>query len=174
MGLKAMLPIVGIGVALTAFLGYNFIHIPQQRKVSEIEANIAEVRALQQLQTEVMTLLGQVERYRRQLPPAADPSWLVNQVVALGQRDGIELDTISQQGPQPLRQFTRLAVDLQFTATYHQLGRFLDDIERSAYFLQAEEITVNRRPSDESRVDVRLRVATFFVPPTLNGGGSPL
>ena len=163
--MKPMLPLVAIGVVLIGMVGYNLIYVPQQRETGLIEKKTAQERAHQQTQTEVSALLTQLEAYRKRLSPEPDPSWLVRRVVEFCREAGIEITTISQESPQPLQQFTRLIVNLQFTATYHQLGAFLDIVERSAQFIRVDDLQVDRPSQDGGRAAIRLKFSTLYYIP---------
>ena len=165
--MKPTLLIAAVGVALAAFVGYNFIYAPQRNQVGLIRGQIAEERATQQRQAEVAGLLEQLERYRKRLPQEPDPSWLVREAVELTEKVGVQVTTITPDAPKTLGQFTRLGVALQVIATYHQLGNLLDEIERSEHFLQVERMTVSR--ADEGRpASVSLTLSTLYVPRVLN------
>jgi Tfp pilus assembly protein PilO len=169
--MKPMLLVVLIGVALAGLFGYHVIYAPQQEQVRLIEAQRAQELANQQAQGEVAALLLEIERYRRQLAPEPDASWLAREVVAIGQAAGVQLNTISQQAPQQVQSdpsFIRLSVGLEFSATYHQVGTFLDHIERSDYFIRAEQLQVNSESSG-GPATVGMTLTTFYLPPLAQG-----
>ena len=166
--MKPVLLVGGIGVAIIALIGYNFIYVPRRHEVRVIETQRAEERVKQETAAEVAALLHQIERYRKRLPQEPDPSWLVREVVALAQKSGVEIASITQTAPQALGQFTLLAASVQFRASYHQLGRFLDDIERSDRFIRVESIHVAPFAGEEL-ASIQLTFSTLFLPPVLNG-----
>ena len=162
--------LVGVmAVALSGFVGYHMVYVPQQGRARVIRTQIAARQADQHTRAEAAALLEQLERYRQRLPAEPDPSWLVNEVVALGQKAGVELTTISQDDPQSFQQFTRLSITLQFVATYHQLGQFLDALEQADHFIQVERLELGGSrdaPQGASGAGmVRLVLSTFYVPP---------
>ncbi|MBI2104709.1 MAG: type 4a pilus biogenesis protein PilO [Candidatus Omnitrophica bacterium] len=139
-----------------------------------IQAQIADEQATQRLQADVAALLRQAEQSRKRLPEEPDPSLLVHDVVALAQQAGVQLTSISRETPQTFRRFTRLAVILQGTASYHQLGAFLDALERSERFLRVERFEISR-PTELGPASVHLSISTLYVPPVLPasaGGGA--
>ena len=166
------LPIVlAIIVATACGIGYYGIHVPAQNEVRLIQTQIAEERANQNTKGDVSALLSQIERYRERLPKDADPSWLAQEVMALAQKTGIQLATITQDAPQQLDTSTHLSVNLQLTATYHQLGAFLDEVERSPHFIRVDRLSVDRIEGDDRGL-VQVTFSTVVLPPVLGNAGT--
>ena len=166
--MRLKLPVGVIGLAAAAIFGYHDVYKLQQQHVRLIQGQITEEHTRQQTQEAVANLVRQIEQYQKRLSPEPDPSWLVREVAPLGQKAGVQLTTISQEAPQALEQFTRFAVALDFTASYHQLGTFLDYLEHSGFFIQAEQVDV--RPTEhEEQASIRLVLSTLYLPPALPG-----
>ena len=163
--------LIGIGVFMAALIGYNALYIPQQEQVRLSQAKIVEEQATQQVQAEVTGLLSRAERYRARLPQEPDPSALVRDVVELAQRSGLQMTSITREPPEASAEFTRLSVTLQCTASYHQLGAFLDALERSDRFLQVDHLQMDRRAPTEP-IAIRLTMSTLHVPPLVAPGTS--
>jgi Tfp pilus assembly protein PilO len=169
MMIKPTLLLGGIGVALTALLGYNFVYGPFQRQVGLIRLQLAEEQATQQTQGEVAAMLREVEQHRKRLPQDPEPSWLVREVVALSQKAGVQVSAITQEPPSLNEQFTRLAVTLQVSASYHQLGAFLDEVEHSDHFIQVDRVRMNRAQGT-GPIAIELTLSTLYLPPIVNVG----
>jgi Tfp pilus assembly protein PilO len=158
-------PVVLVIIVATACgIGYYGIHVPAQNEVRLIHTQIAEERAVQGTKGEAAALLAQVEGYRARLPENADPSWLAQEVVALAQQAGVQVTTITQAPPQQNNAFTLLAVNLQLAASYHQLGAFLDEVERSPHFIRVDRLSVDRTDGDERGL-VQVTFSTVVLPP---------
>ena len=153
-----------IGVALGGVLGYHSIYLRQQKQAQAIRKQISDVRAKQKAQQQAAESLEQLKKLRPQLPPEPEPSWLVQQATLLGRESGVELTAISPENPQAVQQFTRLGVNLQFDATYHQLGRFLDDIERAPYLIRVEHFAMGSPKDQSGRASVQLTLSALFLP----------
>ena len=162
--MKPLLVVLAIVVATACGIGYYGIHVPAKNEVRLIQTQIVEERASQGTKGNVATLLSQIERYHARLPNGVDPSWLAQEVMTLAQQSGVQLTSIAQEAPQALDWFTRLAVNLQFTASYHQLGAFLDDIERAPYFIRIDRLSVDRTDGDERGL-VQVTFSTVVLPP---------
>ena len=170
---KPYVLLVAIEVALTLYLGYNFIHVPQQRQVRLIHEQIAREQTKRQAAIEVAALMDQLTQYQTRLPSEPDTSWLARDVVALAEKAGVQLATITQEAPQSFDQFTRLGVSLKFNTSYHQLGTFIDDLERSAHFIHVDQMSVGRSSRDEA-ASIQVTCSTLYLSPPLPmpSGGS--
>lgn len=153
-----------IQVALGGFVGYNFIHQPHQASLRAVDKEIEEARKTHQSQSDVAALLAQVERYRTRLAPQPDSSWLAREVVALSEQAGVKLTTIMQEAPRQVDPFTRLAIDVSFTATYHQLGAFLDLVEHAPRFIRADQLQIGASPQARGPVPIHLVLSTLYLP----------
>ncbi len=165
-----MKPQVQVGMmalALSLFFGYHAFYKSQQDRVHLIQAQSVEEQTRQRTQLEVVALAQRVEHYRHRLLQTPEPSVLVREVAVLAKKAGVQLSTIGQEPPQEFPQFTRLAVNLQCSATYHQLGAFLDYLEHAEHFIRAESITVT--PGSDGRSTISLVVSSLYVPPLLDG-----
>ena len=169
--MKSKLPLGVIGVAIVTLFGYHRIHQWQQQQVRLIQQQIVEERDKQRAQADVATLLQQVEQYRTRLPHEANASWLVQEVLAIGKKAGVQLTTVSEEAPQKFQQFTRLGVNLQCKASFHQLGTFLDYLERSNHFIKTERMTVSA-PGHDGVASVQVTVSTLYLPPFPVGSGT--
>ena len=170
--MKSIVLIGALIFAVAGLLGYNVIYKRSQERLHLVQTHIAQEQATQQMQADVAGLYRQIEQSRKRLAPAADPSWLVNQVVALGEQAGLKFPTIDREAPQELPQYTRLAVTLQFRATYHQLGTFLDRVERSSHYFRVERLDVVRPGSAAQPSSVTLVLSTMYVRPLTVSRGS--
>lgn len=168
--MKPTLLLAAIGLVTSSLFGYHLMYAPKQEQARVIAAQISQVQADQQAQHELAALLLQVDTYHKRLPPSPDPSWLVREVVALGRTAGIDLTLISQQDPQPIEQYTRLSISVQFQTTYHQLGKFLDILERAEPFIRVDRVDMSS-PRETGDATAQLHLSSIYVPPVL--GANP-
>lgn len=171
------------GIVLTGLVGYNFIHAPQRRQTGRLQAQLAEQQLKQQTVTELAALFQDLERYRERLPAAPDPSAFTQEIVALAQQAGIQLTSINQQPPETVGPLTTIALNVEFSASYHQLGAFIDTLERSHRFIRVNQFSFaggdtampqatagHDKEPGEPQVSVRLTCSTFYLPPLLPDG----
>ncbi len=167
MGIQSLL-INGIVLVLGGMIGYHAIYLPQQEEVASIKQQMEQERLTQRAQQDVNALLKQFDQYRGRLAPEPQTSWLVQEVVRLGQQAGLQLTTINQESPQAVKAFTRLSATLQFTTTYHQLGAFLDALERSGHFIRTERVTIGQAQPD-GKAAMQVTLSSLYVPPPVKG-----
>ena len=157
-----------IVVAITGSIAYTMIYLPYKKQVQSIQVQKTQEQVNQRTQADVAALVTTIEGYRKRLPKERDPSWLIHETVALAQKDGVQITSINQEDPQEFSGFTRLTADLQFTASYHQLGAFLDDIEHSDHFIRVDHVTLSRPATkDEGIASIKLAFSTIYLPPVL-------
>jgi len=163
-----------IGLVIAWALGYNSIYARQQGHARLKRTQIVQEQANHQAREEAAKFLEQLEQYRRQLPPEPDTSWIVREAISAAQKAGLELTSIAQDAPRESAPFTHLTVNFQFTATYHQLGTFLDYLEQSNRFIRVERLTVagvDATRASEEQPSIQLTLSTLYVPPLLAKGG---
>ena len=170
----ALLGGLAIGLALTYFIGYHGLYARQRERVQKIQAQVTQEQADRKAKEEVAALLRQIDLYREQLSPTADTSWLVREAVELGHKAGVELKNLSQDSPEKFDQFTRLSVHLRFTATYHQLGTFLDYLERAGHFLRVDHLDLTVPEEERSPASIELVLSTLYLEPANGAAGIPM
>lgn len=158
-----------VGLALGGMFGYHFLYKSQQKQVGAIYRQISSEQANQGAQKKAAALLQEVQQFKERVSPEADPSWLVQHAATLAREAGVELAAISPENPQSVQSFTRLSVTLSFEAAYHQVGRFLDAIEQSGYFIRVERLTIGAPKDAKGISPVQLTLSTLYAPPTLWG-----
>ena len=164
--MKPALLIGVVAVALGGAFGYYNVHVPQQQQVQVIQRQIADEQSSQRTKADIAGLLDEIQQFQHRLPQEPDPSWLVREAVALAEKSGLQLSLITREIPQPNKQLIRLSVALQFTASYHKLGTFLDALERSDAFIRVDRISVSPSP-EKSDAMVQLVLSTVYVPPVV-------
>ncbi len=161
--MKPSLVVGTVIVAITGLIGYHFVYEPHQREVQAIQNQIREEQSSQDALQDIATTLKQLEKHYKRLPTEPDTSWLVREAVKLAQETGVQFTTISQEAPRSIDQFTRLAVGVQLTATYHQLGTFLDRIEHAQSFILVERVQVSGHLDDGTNT-VKIVLSTLYGP----------
>lgn len=183
--------IVAIGVALGGYVGYHRLHAGHAQQAQLITTQIAQEKSDQDAQQRVTALFADIEAYQQRLPQEPDPSWLVSKITEAARIEGIELTSLSPENPVDQKTFVRLSAAFQFQATYHQLGRFLAQLESSRSFIRVDRVEMNPQPMASARAGqpaheqaaaeaslpaaqplaVRLKVSTLYVPPVTGQTG---
>ena len=165
--MKETLLIGTIIVAVTGYVGYTQLHARHEAQRSELTAQLRSEQDDQRAQAELAALLQELEQYRARLSPTTDPEWLIKEVVRLADAAEVQLTTIAPEQPQSVDGFTRLSVSLEFTATYHQTGTFLDYLEHAPAFLRTNQLEIketSRAREGDGFVFVRLAISTVHIP----------
>ena len=157
-----------IVVATSVLFAYTGIYAPYQKQGQLLQTQHAKEQTNQRTRADVAALLKTIESYRRRLPSERDPSWLIRETVAIAQKSGVEITNINQDPPKEFTGFTRLSVAVQFSASYHALGAFLDDIEHADRFIRVDHINVSRRyAGNNEEATIQLGLSTVYLPPVM-------
>ncbi|MCI0563527.1 MAG: type 4a pilus biogenesis protein PilO [Nitrososphaera sp.] len=166
--MKQTVALMGISVVVGLVISYNWVYIPKQNEAQSLQVQAQEETARQQAAGEAAALFLQLERYRKRLPDELDTSWLAKHIVETAQRLGLQLASITQEAPHQFEGYTQLSVNLQFHTSYHQLGRFIDEIERSDYFLRVDQLRIVQ-PEDGGPAQMQATFSTLFFPTVAKG-----
>ena len=148
--------------ALAALGGYQRLYAPSQHMLSTLQTQLEEQRQTQELRVQLARSLQDMERFRKRLPPKPEAEWLVHEVGQLAEKTGVQLTSIAPQDPTKLGALTRLAVMLQFRASYHQLGEFVSILENATAFMRVDRLEVVR--VQQGIAQIGLTVSTVYVP----------
>ena len=149
-------------LVLAGMTGYQMVYLRTQQQLVVLNQELARAGQTQALRAQVAASLSELERFRKQLPSEPETGWLIRAVGSRAQETGIQLTTIMPQSPKLLQDFTYLAVNLQFTASYRDLMKLLHRLEQAHAFIRIDEIELSRTPQEIAQV--RLVVSTLHVP----------
>lgn len=153
-----------IVLAATGYFGYHGAVVRPRQALERVQQQLREAQQEQDLRAHVAFSLQEFEHQRQRLAQSPDPDWLLQEVGKLVHDAGIEVRALIPQAPQKGAEFTRLAVSLQFTSTYHQLGQFLSRIESAQHSITVEELDVTPERSTSGLAQVRLLLSVLYVP----------
>ena len=162
-------------VALSGLFGYHGIHAQQRAQVSALQTSLRVAQQNQQAEAEVAAVVQQVRHVGRRLSPTPDPSWLVGEVVKIADTAGVQLASIVHEAYHPdSRGFARLGVSVRFDATYHELGTFLDSLERADAFLRIDGVRASTSVQDLGQGSLQVTLSTVYSPPIKGASGAAL
>ena len=162
---KETLVLGGILVASSCLFGYHGIHRHHEVQRQALQETLSTERMAEGAHQQVDAVVRRVERYRDRLAPTPEPSWLVKKVVELAETTGIQLTVIQQRPSERIHGFTRLEIQVAFTASYHELGTFLDEIERADAFIRVDRLGVGASTIDSAELGTSLVLSSYYVPP---------
>ena len=157
-----------IVLALAARVGYVNIYLSGQEELRHVREEQHRLEEFQNLRLQVASALDQAERLRTKFGQKAEPDGLMQEVDRLAQKVGIELGRIGPEQTREASGFLYLAISLEVTCTYHELGRFLSEIESSdTFFIRVNELDVSRIGDAQGSAAAKLVLSTLYVPPLL-------
>ncbi len=169
-------PLVKIALGLWIFLIVLMIGTQMVQRtraeVKELNRQIEYEKQRNALLDKLNHFQGQLDQYKKQLPPSADAKWLMNQITELAKSSGLELLSIQPEKLTPSPHFHESAVRVGIECSYHELGVFLQRIESSPIFLRIQKLVLEKIaaeiPQSESqpmvgRGRVEMVVHTFLL-----------
>ena len=160
-----------IVLAVASVLGYHIAYVRPGDAFAKVQQHVREAQQEQETRAQVALSLEALERERQRFAPRPDSDWLLQEVGKLASEAGLEVASLTPRPPQTWGAFTSLAVSLQFHATYHELGRFLNGVERSPYSIRVEELTMSPPRAlgggNPGPTQIQLSVSTLYVPPIM-------
>lgn len=151
--------------AITGYVGHQTIYKDYRRTMTTLRAQLTDQQQTQGIREQAAKSLQEIERLRKRLPQNPETEWLMREVSRLAEEADIQLTTILPVGPKQvvgLEGVMTLSVALEFTASYHRLGKFLSMVESAPAFIRVDELLLAR--NEGGRAKVQLTVSTLYVP----------
>lgn len=162
-----------IVLALFAYFGYHMAYVRPREAVAQVQHELTEAREQHELQTLVVTALQVLEAQRARFAERPDSDWLLQEVSRLTKSAGVDVQAVNPFAAQARGDMTVLRVSVEFSATYHELGRFLSRVESHPRFLQVDDVQLTSQGSSNNRANIRLTLSTVFMPPEMTVPVSP-
>jgi len=151
--------------AITGYVGHQTIYRDYQRTMTTLRAQLTDRQQTQGFREQTAKSLQEIEQLRTRLPQNLETEWLVREVSRLAEEADVQLITIlpiSSRQVAGVEGVLTLSVALEFTASYHQLGKFLSTVESAPAFIRVDELILAR--TGEGLAKVQLTVSTLYVP----------
>lgn len=162
-------PVVIPGVVvlvLAGYVGYHGVHRRYQQEMTQLQAQLHDRQEVQDMRTQLAGALGTLERKRQRLAPMPSVDWLVQEIDTIAAATGLRLTRIVPQRPESVDDFTRIAVSLEFSASYHELGTFVSSLESGPHLIHVDSLAIGRAASEEEGTSaMTLLVSAWYVPP---------
>lgn len=163
------------------FIGYNYIYLPQIQRIEDKKNQLMEEIEKNKIAYKIYDLQQEVGKYMRHFPESLDTSWLMSRVSQKVRRSGVEFLSIKPKDIKHFEDYYIIFVNLKLKSSYHELGRFISELESSEDFLRVKSVKISRphKTWDKSKgasilepVDregnvignVELEICTFFIP----------
>ena len=173
------IPVQWLGTALVpiaaAVIGWYGVYQPQRDQRLAAQAAYAEEQQKTVLQRDIADRETLVHAYQNRLPKTADTDWLISQSAAVAAAAGIQLHTVRPDSPVAEKGYTRLTITVESVATYHELGRFVSQLESAQSFICVDRVKVaeaapagDERSSTDGaptgRRKIMLTLSTIYLP----------
>jgi type IV pilus assembly protein PilO len=165
--------LVGIVLAVVV-LDWQYWYGPNQRDLSDVNAQVAEKRAdldmrrtktnaRGEFERELRDLNAELKRAQARLPDQREIADLLSSVAASGRASGLEI-TLFRQKPEVAHDFyADVPVEMQMRGTYHDVALFLDRVKRLDRIVNVSDIkmTKPRIEGDRMMLDAACTATTF-------------
>jgi len=165
--------LVGIVLAVVV-LDWQYWYGPNQRDLSDVNAQVAEKRAdldmrrsktnaRGEFERELRDLNADLKRAQARLPDQREIADLLSSVAASGRASGLEI-TLFRQKPEVAHDFyADVPVEMQMRGTYHDVALFLDRVKRLDRIVNVSDIkmTTPRIEGDRMMLDAACTATTF-------------
>ena len=172
--------LAGIAAAVAAVLWLQFFLIPQAAKTGRLSSELRILRTQVQKTRRELKQLPEMEKNRALLaaqysvPAAAAPPEeqlpdLLEQIAQAARSAHVRIIVLRPK--QDLAQaragasgYLEIPLELAATAGYHQVGRFLDELERSGTLVRLRELEIRPSGQDLWNHQVKMQLLAFLVP----------
>ena len=146
-----------IGIFLIiAILARKIVYNPQVEKIKTIEKQIAEEKE----KTYILKEIGKIERalnFYRSPASSEEATWILDEITRIAKDTGVRIIALEPRASEEQKVYIKLPIKLMVECSYHELGYFLSQIERSKRFLKIDELQAGRERIDE-RIDKRRNI----------------
>ncbi len=174
---QAIMLASGIAIAM-AFFYMKFLLIPQiygaaksfkqsNTLRSEVKTAEEEITKIDTLKKEISAYRSKIESYERMLPVEQEVPKLLETLSTMAKSSNVKIVGItplaSKQEVSPEKIYQEIPILISARSGYHELGRFLSDLEGSDRFMKVVDIGIRENKSSVKRHDVELLVLTYVL-----------
>ena len=168
--------LISVGVI---YLYVNFLLLPQINSVVKIygktnklsvdlkdtEHDISEVDSLRK---QAASYRGKIEEYERMLPAEQEIPKLLEDLSDMAKKSDVKIIGITplpakEESKAPDAIYQEIPILISARSGYHELGKFLSDLENSDRFMKVVDIKVKENKTTPKRHDVELFVLTYVL-----------
>ncbi|MGD9015282.1 MAG: type 4a pilus biogenesis protein PilO [Candidatus Omnitrophota bacterium] len=174
---KKTLALTILVIVIVLFLDFSFVLKPQLRALSTINPKIAKLKIeleklnLDSINMQRQSTTGIKPRQIKKLLSPGQVAWVIEEISHMANEHEVEISQIKpsrktattgfSKQPAQSDNYLPTLIDLEISAGYHQLGRFLTDLENYSILLEVEELDI--MPIEKSSFEhaVRLQIKTY-------------
>jgi Tfp pilus assembly protein PilO len=164
-------------ILIVLYLDIALILGVQRRALGAINPKIAQLKVkLKELNLDSLRMQTQMAGIKReQIKEMASPgqmAFIIEEISRMANQHEVEIfqikpnlksqaaTAVSKHPPQR-DNYSPALIDLEVVAGYHQLGKFLAELENYSVFLEVEELDIARSEKDPFKHSVRLELKTY-------------
>jgi Tfp pilus assembly protein PilO len=173
---KKTLALTVLVIVIVLFLDFSFVLKSQLRTLSTINPKITNLKAeLEKLNLDSINMQRQATRTKprqiKKLVPPGQVAWVIEEISRMANQHEVEISQIRpsrksgaaglSKPPVQSDDYLPTLIDLEVSAEYHQLGRFLTDLENYSILLAVEELDIMPIDKAPFKHVVRLQIKTY-------------
>lgn len=173
--------VAGLIFLITFVLYLYFVFVPQFvrvptlfRKVSKITAELKSAKStgaeMEGLKKKLMEYNEKVEWYEKKLPVEREIPNLLENLSDMAKGSNIKITSImpAQASPENNAQrqsklYQEIPIRITAKSGYHELGRFLSNLENSDRFMKVTDIEIKANKASPKQHDIDLTVCTYIL-----------
>jgi len=168
--------LTGIVILIILYLDFSFVLKSQRRAIRAVNSNIVRLRkGLENLETDLNRMkrqeAGLSVGQEKRLVSTGQMPWVIEEISRLANQQGVRIFQV-----RPVRevsakkvsgksigadQYLSILINLELSAGYHQLGRFLAGLENHSIFLQVHELDISRNEKNPFEHEINLVLKTY-------------
>ncbi|WP_447956217.1 type 4a pilus biogenesis protein PilO [Vreelandella sp. EE7] len=139
----------------------------EARLLSEYRVKASEVALLPNVQNQLNTLGGQMDRMRAMLPTSAEIPSLLDSISDAAVDNRLTIEVVRLRTTVSNEHYIEHPLDIQVRGGYHQLGRFVADISQLARIVTQHDLTITpvEPQSDVLRLSLVARTYSYIDDP---------
>jgi len=153
--------LVGIAMAFfSLWYGYNKIYVPAKNAAKQMKMDISQEGINTNISRRLAALEEQLNGYQHVFARGADVPWLVDKISNAAVASGLNVVSLDSKPLARKKQFVYSKADLTATGTFHQLGDFISQLERSKDFVRVEKLLFKK---NKDLIKAEMVISAYFV-----------
>lgn len=133
----------------------------------EVKASENDIAKIDKLKREISASRSKIESYESMLPVEQEVPKLLESLSTMAKSSNVKIVGItplaSKQEESPEKIYQEIPIQISARSGYHELGKFLADLEGSDRFMKVADIDIRANKSSGKRHDVELLVLTYVL-----------
>lgn len=163
-----------LAVVIILYLDFSFVLMSQIRALKAISPNIARLSSgLKNLNADLEIMqkqTGSVVSQIKKIASSDQISWVIEEISRLANQEEVEIYQVRPvrqgvnkraPGKSVAKEYDFVMIDLELSAGYHQLGKFLAELENHSLLLGVEELDIEYSEEGPFEHKIKLRLKAY-------------